>query len=319
MANRPRPDGSRQSLAPTSIEQAVRKVLPEDEQPALFLYSNDPADIVPVFNHSIFLQCFLPPRSLPRGADRYQADHGRASLLLKAGELLDPTTPRRFEQRQVPAGAKARLLFAYINDQAIKTGSPGIDMGSSLRGFMAANDVPVGGKNGREIIQQVKNIAAAQISFGFWEDDHARQENHRIAHSVDFWLEKDERQRTLWQPTLTLGAEYFETLREHRVPLNFRSLVALQSRPRMMDVYAWLVYRLPRVRTACTKIRYASLQEVFSSPRRQLRDFRRDFRAWVAEIVLEHYPEARIDLSHDEYVTLYPSRPLVPTDFFPRR
>lgn len=290
----------------------------ESKRPQLHLYTNDPADIVPVFNHSIFLQCFLPARALPRDTSRYQADHGRASLVLKAGELIDPKQPRKFEQREVPAGAKARLLFAYINNQAIKAGSPHIDMGSSLREFMHANEVPVGGKNGREIIRQVKNIAAAHISFGFWEDEHARQENHRIAHAVDFWLEKDDRQRTLWQPTLTLSAEYFDTLREHRVPLNFRSLVALQSRPRMMDLYAWLVYRLPRVRTGGTKIRYRALRDVFGSAGRKLRDFRRDFRAWTTEVVLDHYPDARLDVSHDEYVTLYSSPRLVPSDFIKR-
>lgn len=44
------------------------------------------------FTHSVFAQCFLPLRKLKDDARLYQVQHGRASLAIQAGVLLDPKT-----------------------------------------------------------------------------------------------------------------------------------------------------------------------------------------------------------------------------------
>src|SRR5215475_14259933 len=77
-----------------------------------------------VFQHAVFLQCFLPIRSLNAGTHRYQVNHGNASLIIRSGELINPQNRYQTEEREIPSGPKARLLLAYINDQAIRTNSP---------------------------------------------------------------------------------------------------------------------------------------------------------------------------------------------------
>jgi replication initiator protein len=265
-----------------------------------------------VFQHAIIVQCFLPVRSLPKDQLSYEVRNGNALLAIDAGRLLDPYTHERCTM-EVPAGPKARLLFAYINDKAIRTGDPVIEMGESLREFMRLSGIPIGGKNGQEITRQVHNIAAADILIGAWGSDYSTEDRTKVARGVSFWMERDGHQAALWQPTLRLSNDYMEKLQNHRVPLDFRVLVALQDTPRLMDVYSWLAYRLPLVkRLAGDRIPWSELHRVFMHGHGRLRDFQRAFRRWVFA-VSEYYPEARLDLTAEpNCVLLLPSRPAVP-------
>lgn len=263
------------------------------------------------FTHSVFVQCFLPIRSLEKGRDFYEVSHGDVSLAIEAGRLIDPNNYRNWEKREVPSGAKARLLFAYINDRAIRTKSRFIDMGSSLRNFMERNGVPIGGKNGKAIVEQTKNIAAAEIMLGEWSETKVSQCQTKVARGLSFWLEKDSKQGTLWQPEMELSKDYMETLQGRKVPLDFRALVGLQASPRAMDAYCWLAYRLRSIKVP-VKIPYEALHPIFGQGIKQLKHFKEEFRKAVME-AHKFYPEARIELDKD-YVTLGKSPPSVPAD-----
>lgn len=267
------------------------------------------------FIHSLFLQCFLPPRSLPVNQTRYQVNHGKASLVVKAGELVKPGNLNEFEQREVPSGGKARLMIAYINDHAVRYRSPVIDMGKSLRHFMERNGIPIGGQNGKEIVRQAKNIAAAEIILGLWGEQKVTQENIKIAKSMSFWLEQDEHQHLLWQPEMTLSTDFYEALKEYKVPIDFRILSALQHNPRAMDVFMWFSYRL---RTIPFKkpidIPYASLHDVFGRNITFLRDFKIHFRKATVE-ALKYYKNADVELFKDFVRLKYSPSPVCPITF----
>src|SRR5215469_3465619 len=262
------------------------------------------------FTHSIFVQCFLPLRPLAAPNDQHwEVNHGSASLSIEAGRLADPRAPGHWEAREVPAGPKARLLFAYINDFAIRHKTPVIDLGKSLRSFMEMNRVPIGGANGREIARQLKNIAAARIVLGIWSDARVSTRQSRVAAGIDFWRDQNPGQSTFWEPEMQLAPEYFEELREHRVPLYFPALVKLQANPRAMDVFCWLVYRMRSVGFP-VKIPYAALHPVFGGGIKLLKHFKIEFRKSM--IAVHHsYPQARVELAED-HLTLHRSPSLIP-------
>ena len=150
------------------------------------------------FTHSLFVQCFLPMRALPKSDNQHwEVTHGRASIAIEAGRLADPQIQGHWEVREVPAGPKARLLFAYINDFAIRHNTPVIDLGKSLRAFMEKNRVPIGGPNGHELSRQLKNIAAARILLGNWGDTRVSTRQTRIAAGIDFWIDRHPKQSSL--------------------------------------------------------------------------------------------------------------------------
>jgi hypothetical protein len=71
------------------------------------------------YTHAVFAQCFLPLRKLRNDGKRYEVRHGRAALLISAGDLLNPET-QQFMQMDVPSGSAARIALAHINNHIIR-------------------------------------------------------------------------------------------------------------------------------------------------------------------------------------------------------
>lgn len=268
------------------------------------------------YTHAVFAQCFLPLRKLPKVQKFYEVRHGRAALIIDAGRLLNPAT-KHFEQMDVPAGSAARIALAHINNHIIRSKSLeealAVPMGNSLRDFMDYQGLTVAGTSGKEIALQIHNLAAARITLGVWNGDQARQINTQIAEAIDFWLEKDRRQRTLWQPMMHVSERYAETIRKHCVPHDMRALIGLYENTRAMDIYVWLAYRLPRVPLRQDLfIRYDDLKPIFGTGVRELRKFRQLFKHSLRQALM-WYREARAGIE-PEGIRLFRSPSPVPFD-----
>src|SRR5512132_1943947 len=268
------------------------------------------------YTHAVFAQCFLPLRKLPKVQKFYEVRHGRAALVIMAGALLNPAT-RRFVEMDVPAGSAARIALAHINNHLIRSKSLdealAVPMGESLRDFMDYQGINVCGGNGKEIALQIHNLAAARIGLGVWRGEHARQINTQIAEQIDFWLEKDRRQRTLWQPVMRVSEQYAEAIREHCVPHDMRALIGLYKDTRAMDIYVWLAYRLPRVPARSDLfIRYDDLKPIFGTGVAELRKFRQVFKR-ALRAALAWYRDARVGIE-PEGIRLFKSPSPVPSD-----
>ena len=272
------------------------------------------------YTHSVFAQCFLPLRKLKNEAKAYEIQHGKASLAIDAGRILNPETGA-LEMQDVPHGSAARITLAHIHNHIIRSGSLDeaieIPMGESLRDFFKSYRLNYGGKNGKQIEKQVRNIAAARITIGVWTDDHAVQiDVPKLAKRIDFWLEKDERQRSLWQPVMTLNPEYAETIRERAVPIDMRALVGLYEKPRAMDVFTWLSYRLPTVRSKngvfVPFFGDSGLHSVFGKGLASPRLFKSEFIKTLKEVA-KWYPDARLSIE-DTGIRIYNSPSPIPAD-----
>jgi Plasmid encoded RepA protein len=268
------------------------------------------------FTHAVMAQCFLPIRKLPTGEKFYEVRHGRAALVIDAGRLLNPATTR-FEQMDVPSGSAARIALAHINNHIIRAKSlkeaTAVPMGESLRDFMDYQGVSICGTNGKELTRQIHNLAAARITLGVWNGERARQINTQIADAIDFWLEKDRRQRTLWQPVMRVSEQYALAVREHCVPHDMRALMGLYENTRAMDIYVWLSYRLPRVRERTDIfIRFDDLKPIFGSGIAEPRKFRQLFKQSLLR-ALRWYPVGRVGIEK-EGIRLFPSPSPVPMD-----
>ena len=309
------PSHVRQELVDTAAARSVLPSTPVDEvQDALV-----PQDVG--YMHAALMQCFLPHR--PTDARRYETSHGNASLVVHAGELANPNIRRGWIECRIPSGAKPRLILPYIIREAIRNASPEIDLGSSLRKFMASLNVPVAGTNAKALTVQIENIAAAHIVIGEWTDDAVHTRGGRFAKELSFWLERNPDQRTLWTPTMTLSDEFFDTIQHHRVPIDTVHLARLARSPRRMDLYAWLSYRTARIPARRREpISLRALHAIFAPDITRYADFtaklRRDLKA-----IHTVYPLFKVDLAGDilwlerspppvPFTTQIPSRQLPP-------
>lgn len=88
------------------------------------------------YAHAVMMQCFLPQK--PVHGREYKTSHGRASLVVEAGLLANPGRAMGWTRCGVPSGPKPRLILPCIIGEAVRSGSPVVDQGHSLRNFIAS-------------------------------------------------------------------------------------------------------------------------------------------------------------------------------------
>jgi hypothetical protein len=265
------------------------------------------------YTHSVFVQCFMPVRHNEKNQRRWQTDCGNTSLVIRAGELIKPESRGEFKECSVPAGPKARIVVAYINDYAYRRRSPLIDLGDSMREFMRSAGIPVGGKNGKELQRELENFAAAEILLGVWRPgESADQQQTKVAQRMSFWIDKNPEQKTLWQPEMTLSKMYYDALMhgEHIAPIHWPANIALQSNPRAMDVLNFLTYRLHKPLPRPVLLHVSVLHAMFGGDVKSPRHFWPRFLT-AMKAACKHYPDARIEVLNDA-IKLYNSPALIP-------
>ena len=156
------------------------------------------------------VQCFFPQKRLPDGVREWTVSHGNTTLEVSAGRIAVRDNPQEMRTANVPHGRLARILFVYVIGQAVKTQSPTIEMGTSLRNFMTRLGIAIDGRAGKKLTEAVEDLAAASFILGQWGDGIVRTKYARVVDEISFWLEPDDGQRTFWTPELTLSDKFYE-------------------------------------------------------------------------------------------------------------
>jgi hypothetical protein len=272
---------------------------------------DNPQEIL--FQHTILCQAGLPYRK-QKELRRWQRQNGRASLEIEAGRALHPLK-KKYIDLPLPYGPKARLVLIHLNSEAIKTGTPTIEVEDSMTAFIRR--LLKRNPNGREIRHfkdQLSSLATATIRLAILAVEHAVQINTQIVTTFDLWFPKNPNQRVLWPSTVRLSQEYFDTLVKHAVPLDERSVSALAHSPMALDVYVWLAQRLHRINPARPQfIPWKALYQQFGQGFARIRKFREKF-FWVLKQAQTQYPAARMEVDGGG-LTLRQSPPPVPQRF----
>jgi len=262
------------------------------------------------FLHAVLAQCSLPYRQPPRDARDYHRRSGRAHLVITAGYLMDPAT-REPVLQGIPYGAKPRLLMIHLCTEAVRRQDKTIPIAVSMSAFMRDLGLKVsGGKRGSiwRFKEQLNRLAASRMQLMMDLGDRATTINPApVIHRFDVWFPTDPRQRVLWPSEVVLSTEFFESLRNHALPLDPRAIRGLQHSARALDCYTWLAHRLPRVKGKGARVSWAALQAQFGPDQKDAKTFRRDFLKAMRQ-ALAVYPSARVD-QVDGGVVLHPSPP----------
>jgi hypothetical protein len=261
------------------------------------------------FLHTVQCQCGLPYRNPGDAVREWDRKQGFASLRIEAGSALDPAT-REYVKLGLPYGEKPRLVLIHLASEAIRTGSPVVDVEDSMTAFARSLGLDTNGPSLRHLKDQLARLAAATVRFGVVDGDRAVQINTQIVSALDLWYPAEPGQRVLWPSTVRLGTDYFQSLTRHAVPLDRRAVGALASSSMALDVYVWLAQRLHRVPPGRPqRVTWVNLGEQFGQGFERLRDFRRAFLGTLRQ-VLAVYPAARLEVG-EEGVSLWASPPPV--------
>ncbi|SDB75073.1 RepA protein, partial [Belnapia rosea] len=258
----------------------------------------------PGYLHTVLAQCGMPRRKV--NGDTYERTNGRASLLMKAGELWDDRTGT-WEPQPLPYGTRPRLALIYISAEAVRTGLPEVEVGHSVRDFLRRLGININGPEHTNFQRQMRALAACEMRLGMGTDtimDAAPIKRFRA------WHAGAEGQRSLWPGTVTLTRDFFDSLREAAVPLDMGAVARLKHSALALDVYAWLAHRLHRVRAPTgDRVSWLALQAQFGEYR-NVKDFRREAIEALAAVQAV-YPAARVE-SVRGGLRLLPSPPPVP-------
>jgi len=258
------------------------------------------------FQHSILCQVGLPRSPMP--TLRFERTSGSASLLIEAGSLWDGSA---WVQQPLPSGTKPRLALVHISSEALRTGSATVDVGRSTHGFMKRLGIDTNGRSYAGFRHQLAALSACRITLGF----NRSTIDSKLIERFNAWdadIESTAASEDKLEPgVIVLSHQFYESLREHSVPLDGRAVSALQKSSLALDIYFWLAHRLHRIdRVTGSRLTWQSLQTQFGQEYSLLKDFKRDFRHCL-KAVKAVYRTARVEELQDTLVLL-PSPPPVP-------
>ncbi|AMV24008.1 Plasmid encoded RepA protein [Gemmata sp. SH-PL17] len=261
------------------------------------------------FLHTVQCQCGIPYGNPGDEVREWERKQGLATLRIEAGSAYDPATGD-FVRLGLPYGEKPRLVLIHLATEAIRTGSPVVDVEDSMTAFARALGIAVNGPHLRHLKDQLSRLAAATVRMGMVEGGRAVQFNTQIVSAFDLWYPTEPGQRMLWPSTVRLSAEYFASLERHAVPLDRRAVGALSGSALALDVYTWLAQRLHRVPTGKPQfIPWTGVYDQFGQGYARIRDFRRRFLETLRQVQAV-YPQARLT-ADEKGVTLEHSPPPV--------
>jgi hypothetical protein len=255
-----------------------------------------------LYQHTVFCQTSLPYRDPGDAVREWERTNRNVSLKVKAGEAWHPVQ-QRWILLGLPFGPKCRLVLMHLNQRALLTQSPRIEVEDSLTAFVRhVLKLAPKGQNIRMVKQQLARLAAADISLGVGHGDAAGTygtvSQVHIIREFNVWCPKDERQRVLWPSTIDLSLDYFASLLSFAVPLDEQHIAALSHSALALDIYAWLAQRLHRIpHDAPVHVSWEALHDQFGqgyTGLRGVRKFRQVFRAALKQ-VLTLYRDARVE------------------------
>jgi hypothetical protein len=261
------------------------------------------------FLHTVQCQCGLPYVNPGDWVRAWEREQGHATLRVEAGAAIDPATGR-FVEVGLPYGEKPRLVLIHLASEAVRTGSPVVDVENSMTAFARSLGLATSGPHLRGLKDQLARLASASVRFGLMEGGRAVQVNTQFVTAFDLWFPEEPSQRVLWPSTVRLSADYFASLTRHAVPLDRRAVGALAGSAMALDVYVWLAQRLHRIPSGKPQfVGWASVYDQFGQGYERVRDFRRQFLRTLAQ-VRAVYPQARLD-ADERGLTLWHSPPPV--------
>jgi hypothetical protein len=292
-------------------KQAAREMVPWQQRNLVDIAAEILADEAQKIGitYSGFCLTGFPHKRLADDAAWEKAGHN-VSLLIEPGRIKTGPSPAQFAG--VPYGARARIIMIYLQTQAVRTESREVQLGRSMRDWMARMGVAVGGETARALRDQARRISTCHIRF-FWSatDSTGRRGNGFTNGSIVkdgffFREEADDEQGTLFEDAVTLDEAFYTALRAHPVPLLESAIKALKEKSLSLDIYIWLAYRLHSLK-APTTLSWSAVTAQFGAGFRVPRQFKAYFLEALGA-AMAAYPDARIDIEADG-LRLHPSRP----------
>lgn len=245
----------------------------------------------------------------------------------------------------IPFGIYPRLLMSWVTSEAVRTQSPVIALGDSLRLFLReVLDLrsSSGGSRGTatRVSEQIKRTFGSLITAQYSGTQDYRPfllKNVLIASELELdeeellsldddgetplWTPQEREEAGRWHSKVQLSENFFQECITNPVPIDLRAYKGLRGAgPLAMDLYTWLTYRLSYTQKKTAPIPWEMLMMQFGSShgitatteqsrRQAVLDFKRAFLKALKAVQVV-YPDANVKVASTGLVLL-PSKPHV--------
>lgn len=217
------------------------------------------------------------PHSNPGTVPVWSRKNGDAVLILQPGYTRQGDAEVCLGY---PFGGIARLLLLSLCTSAVRTQSPNLEIGYSLRQFTLALGFEPDGRRMAAISEQLTRLLAAAIQFQF-RDRTFYARNAPIAAEFFLWRHEKTEERTTG--FVRLSEFLFRDLIAHPVPVDMRAFACLLDAPLALDLFIWLSFRL-REQRGILKLSWRALRQQFGSDYRRLKEFARHMRRQLRRV-----------------------------------
>jgi len=269
------------------------------------------------YNHSVLCQTSLPYRNPGIDVRRWRRTNGRSLLQIEAGEAPARAGSVELVPVGLPYGPRARLVLIHIMTQAILHQSPKIELDDSLTAFARSLGCAHSGRDIRTLRDQLRRLASCNVRMVIAEDGMTTVTQGPIVDAMQLFAPAAPGQRSLWPSFIQLSGPFYQSLRNHAVPLDPRALAALKHSAAALDCYQWLAQRLCRVSSRGQLIRWPSLHAQLGGNTKSVSAWKqafigRDDRKGTLPQVLHIYPAAAqaIDVTPNGLVLRYAAPPV---------
>lgn len=252
------------------------------------------------FTYSGFALTCLPHKKPKESV--WKRDGHNITLLIQSGVERDGS------HTGIPYGSYARFILLFLQSEAIKKKTRQIELGKSMRDWINNMGLSIGGKTYKNVNAQAKKISSCNLTFYSEFNKKELMKKGGFVDGAIAMADEPSDQTNLWQDTVILNKEFYDSLSNHSVPLNETALRAIGARSLALDIYIWLAYRLHCIHTN-VKVSWASLHAQFGSGYSRQRDFKAGL-IEALELASAVYPDAKVAVE-DTGVILSPSRPPV--------
>jgi hypothetical protein len=206
--------------------------------------------------HAAFCQMALP---LSQAVGPWRRETDGTSLAM---EMAVP-------DQLLPSGWCLRRLLMHLCDQAARTASPVLELGSDVAALALNIGLPATEPVLQELGSQVERLAAAKLSLS-WDKEQV----------LAVFDARGQRRRTgaEWRSRIRLSSRFHASLLEHAIPLDRQIVTALATEALALDAHGWIRHVLrhqPAEQT--TTVSWPELLRRFGSPDQEHQDFRASF------------------------------------------
>ncbi|MGI4809174.1 MAG: replication protein RepA [Janthinobacterium lividum] len=263
------------------------------------------------FAYSGWAQCALPHKRLANDAP-WGIVSEKVKLMVEPGrrQIVAADDSQTFEFVGVPFGSHARLILLYLQTEALRTGRREVELGGSMRSWLAKVGIPAGGMTGRSVRDQAERISRCKLTFDITTGTRYSGLVQQTIVDKALFIEAEDgsRQSRMSLETAKLSEGFFEQLQKHPVPLEEAAIKALSNNAPALDVYLWLAYRLHALKHD-RLVTWPALKSQFGTGFSKLYHFKNKFPGTLS-LAQAVYPHAKLQVT-DQGVVLKPSRPPV--------